>query len=386
MKGLGVRPKVWSWMRENLFSSWMNSALTVLMLYLTYQGAASLAGWVFGSARWGVVSANFANFMVGTYPRTELWRIWTVVGMVSVLTGWSAGTFGRSSFRIALTVAAAGATLMWFPFTWVARGLIAFNVALLGASFLIARGRRGRPAMLAAAWVLSMPVTFLMLRGVGGDLLPQVETSAWGGLTLTLILAVIGIAFSLPIGIVLALSRQSELPAIRWVCTAFIEIVRGTPLVAVIFMAHLLTPIFLPDLRIDKVVRAMIGFTVFTSAYVAENVRGGLQGVPKGQYEAAQALGLGGGATMLLVILPQALRSVIPSIVGQFISLFKDTSLVAIVGLIDLMGIARSVVSNPEWLGLHREVFLFAAAIYWIFSFTLSKASRGIEARLGVGR
>src|SRR5690606_19361660 len=160
--------------------------------------------------------------------------------------------------------------------------------------------------------------------------------------------------------------------------------VRGTPLVTILFMAHLMVPIFLPELRIDKVVRAMIGLTIFTSAYMAENVRGGLQGVPKGQYEAAMALGMSGPLTMLLVILPQALRAVIPSIVGQFISLFKDTSLVAIIGLLDLLGIARSVIANPRWLGLQAEVFLFAGLIYWLFSFTLSQSSRRIERALGL--
>ncbi len=160
--------------------------------------------------------------------------------------------------------------------------------------------------------------------------------------------------------------------------------VRGTPLVAVVFMAHLLVPLFLPDFRIDKVVRAMVGFTVFTAAYVAENVRGGLQSVPKGQYEAALALGMNSPIAMVLVILPQALRAVVPSIVGQFISLFKDTSLVAIIGLLDLLGVARSVIANPQWLGLQAEVFLFAGLIYWVLCYTLSRSSRRIEKALGV--
>jgi general L-amino acid transport system permease protein len=203
---------------------------------------------------------------------------------------------------------------------------------------------------------------------------------------LTLVLAAVGIAASFPLGVLLALGRRSSLPAVSLISTLYIEIVRGVPLVTVLFMAQIMVPIFLPDFRIDKIIRAMVGLTLFTTAYMAENVRGGLQGVPRGQYEAAHALGLRYPLIMLLIILPQALRSVIPAIVGQFISLFKDTSLVAIIGLLDLLGIARSVIANPDWLGLQAEVYIFAALIYFIFSYSMSHTSKKIEMALGIGK
>ena len=183
----------------------------------------------------------------------------------------------------------------------------------------------------------------------------------------------------------MALGRRSNLPTIKWASTAYIETVRGVPLVTILFMAQIMVPIFLPDFRIDKILRAMLGITLFSAAYMAENVRGGLQSIPKGQHEAAHALGLNYPLTMLLIILPQALRSVIPAIVGQFISLFKDTSLVTIIGLLDLLSIAKTVIANPDWLGLQAEVYLFAAAIYFVFSYSMSYISQKIEGALGVG-
>ena len=182
-----------------------------------------------------------------------------------------------------------------------------------------------------------------------------------------------------------ALCRQSNLPAIRWVSTAYIETVRGVPLITILFMGSILIPIFMPGLDINQVLRMMIGITFFSAAYMAENVRGGLQGIPRGQHEAAQAIGLNYAQTMLLIVLPQALRSVIPAIVGQFIALFKDTSLVAIIGLIDLLGVARSVIANPDWFGLQAEVYLFAAIIYFVFSYSMSYGSQEIEDALRVG-
>ncbi len=374
----------WRWMRENLFNSWFNSILTMLSLWFLVTVVIGASRWAFTVAEWSVIPANLTNLMVGTYPRSELWRIWSILYMLSALSGLSAGVWGKRSFRLALKLAAGGALLACLPFSLGTRGLILGNVALLVGGFFLGRGRATWSKALVALWLLSFPATLLALWGTGGDVLPRVETTSWGGLTLTLLLAVVGIVLSFPIGTLLALGRQSSLPAVSVVCGALIEVVRGMPLVTILFMAHLMVPIFLPQVRIDKVVRAIIGFVIFTSAYMAENIRGGLQGVPKGQYDAARALGLNGVQTMLLIIMPQALRSVIPSIVGQFISLLKDTSLVAIVGLLDLLGIARSVVANPAWLGLHSEVFLFCAALYWLFSFSLSRASTRLERSLGI--
>ena len=214
------------------------------------------------------------------------------------------------------------------------------------------------------------------------------KSGLWGGLLLTFLLAMVGIAASFPIGVALALGRQSSLPVVKAFCVLFIELVRGVPLVTVLFMASIILPLFLPeDVRIDRVLRAMMGMTLFAAAYMAENVRGGLQAIPKGQVEAAKAVGLNGFQTMALIVLPQALRLVIPAIVGQFIALFMDTTLAVIVGLMELLAVGRAVLeSNVEWKLLNMEVYIFIAAIFWIFNYSMSYASRRLEAALGVGK
>ncbi len=191
---------------------------------------------------------------------------------------------------------------------------------------------------------------------------------------------------ALPLGILLALGRRSKLPIIRYFSIGYIELIRGVPLVTILYMASVLLPYFLPiDVRPDNVVRAMIGFILFEAAYQAENVRGGLQAIDRGQYEAAHALGLNGTQTTVLIILPQALRAVVPALFNSFISLFKDTSLVAIIGLFDIVLISRSILAQTEWLGTHREVFLFAFIIYWAFNLAFTYGSRRMEEALGVG-
>lgn len=386
-KTAGLGPASWwRWLRENLFNTWYNGLLTVASLWILYSVVASVARWAFSAARWEVIPANLMPLMIGTYPRGQIWRIWTAMLTLAFLTGSSAGATGGRGVRLTAWAAPLALACLFFPLSGTTRLMMAGAAVFMLAGFWLFRGKRNLWPWLGAAWFLSFPWTLFLMWGIqGSEMLPRVETSAWGGLVLTLILALVGIAASLPIGILLALGRRSSLPVISWCCAALIELVRGTPLVTILFMAHLMVPIFLPELRIDKVVRAMIGLTIFTSAYMAENVRGGLQGVPKGQYEAAMALGMNGPLTMLLVILPQALRAVIPSIVGQFISLFKDTALVAIVGLHDLLGIANSVLANPNYLGRYAELYVFVAMVYWIFSYSMSHASRRLERRLGVG-
>jgi len=239
---------------------------------------------------------------------------------------------------------------------------------------------------LGIGWLISFPMALLFIHGFGKEsAMRVVPTQQWGGLMLTLLLALVSIVLSFPLGVFLALGRRSTLPAISGFCTVVIEIIRGIPLITILFMAQILLPIFVPGVRIDKVVRAMAGLTIFTAAYVAEDVRGGLQAVPQGQEEAAIALGLSGVQVTFLVVLPQALRTVIPALVGQFISVFKDTSLVAIVGLMELLGVARAVIGNPDWLGLQTEVYLFIGFIYFVFCFALSNASQKLEQRLGIG-
>ena len=221
----------------------------------------------------------------------------------------------------------------------------------------------------------------------GGYLgLESVPTSQWGGLMLTLVIATVGIVGALPLGILLALGRRSRMPAVKVVCVTFIEFWRGVPLITVLFMSSVMLPLFLPEgMSFDKLLRAMIGVILFQSAYIAEVVRGGLQAIPKGQYEAAAAMGLGYWRSMGLVILPQALKLVIPGIVNTFIALFKDTSLVIIIGLFDLLNSVKQAAADPAWLGMATEGYVFAALVFWIFCFGMSRYSMHLERKLDTG-
>jgi general L-amino acid transport system permease protein len=277
------------------------------------------------------------------------------------------------------------AVLLGFAQSWTATLLVAAVAAVaVGFRFL---GRRVPPrrVRLATLGVLVGAVcAFLVVTAFGG-----VPTDDWGGLMLTVFLAVGGIVISFPLGVLLALGRRSSYPVIRYVCLTYIEIVRGVPLIAVLFMAAFALGFFLPPGTDPPslVTRALVAFVAFTSAYIAEIVRGGLQSVPRGQIEAAQAIGLSPLRTTGLIVLPQALRAVIPGIVGQFISLFKDTSLVAVVGLTELLGVAEIVTKQRDFAGqgLIVETLLFAALVYWAGSYWMSRESQRLEARLGVG-
>jgi general L-amino acid transport system permease protein len=212
-----------------------------------------------------------------------------------------------------------------------------------------------------------------------------VETHYWGGLFLTLVVAGSGMVTALPIGILMALGRRSEMPVIKTLCVSFIEFVRGVPLVSVLFMASVMFPLFLPeDVNVDKLLRALVGITFFYAAYMAEVIRGGLQAIPKGQYEAAQALGWSYWKMMGLIILPQTLRLVIPGLANNFLSLLKDTTLVAVIGLLDLLGIAKAAMADVEWLGFTKEAYVFAAAVFWTFCFGLSRYSVHLEKKYHV--
>jgi general L-amino acid transport system permease protein len=240
-------------------------------------------------------------------------------------------------------------------------------------------------------WLLSVPVVLIVLGGMEGTGLSPVATTQWGGLMLTLLLAAVGIVASFPLGLVLALGRQSTLPVIRWCSVVYIELVRGVPLVSMLMLFALLLPLFLPASwgRPNTLIRLLVGMILFTAAYIAENVRGGLQAIPRGQYEAATALGLTWGQAMCYIILPQALRAVIPALVGQCISLFKDTSLATIIGSLELLGIAKSVIEQAQWKsltgGVVFEVFSFTAVVYGVFTYSMSRLSRRLEHTLGVG-
>jgi len=262
---------------------------------------------------------------------------------------------------------------------------LTYALALAGVIPLFVPGIPRKPALLAYTLLIFPVLAFMLL--YGGVLgLPVVGTDLWGGLLLTLVIASFGIAASFPLGVLLALARRSELPFVRWAATAYIEIVRGVPLVTVLFMASVMLPLFLPpDVTIDKLLRALLGVALFSAAYLAEVIRGGLQAIPRGQYEAADALGLGYWRKMGLIILPQAIRIVIPGIVNSFISLFKDTSLVLIIGLFDLIGIVeQSVQADAKWSSPQTAAtgYFFAAAVFWVFCFAMSRTSASLEAKL----
>ncbi|MFN4217791.1 MAG: amino acid ABC transporter permease [Candidatus Bipolaricaulia bacterium] len=399
------------WLRENLFSTWYNTLLTVLSVWVLwvvlsglFQWAVRDAVWSGGAeacqqarqlaqaegrpwgACWTVIPENLKLFLTGTYPAGELWRIWVCVYIGASVLGVSAGVWRGLVRDAAIALGAAAIVLLLLPFSWAERLWIGGIACALWVPMGVGWFARPRipPWALIGGW-LALPALAVWLIGGGGPL-PKVETIHWGGLMLTFLLAVVGIVASFPLGVLLALGRQSSLPLVRWFSILYIEIVRGVPLITLIFMASLMLPLFLPgNIRIDQALRAMTAFTLFTAAYIAENVRGGLQAIPRGQIEAAQALGLSAWLTTFFIILPQALRAVIPANVGQFISLFKDTSLVFVAALLDLFNMGRSILANPQWLGSDREVLLFVAFVYWVFTYTMAHLSRRLERILGVG-
>lgn len=322
----------YQWLQRNLFNTWYNSLLTLIcggtiaaILWFTLH-------WAITQAEWAVVQQNLPRFLVGRYPPALYWRLWLVLALVVGLGIWIARKQPQTKLNLV-------------------------NLALPAVLFLV------------------------MLWLIGGGLgLTPVKTNLWNGLLLTLLLSAVSIILAFPLGVLLALGRQSALPLLRGFSTTYIEILRGLPLIGVLFMAQVMLPLVLPaDLRLDRLLRAIAGLVLFNAAYLAENVRGGLQSVPRGQTEAAQALGFNIPLTLLLIVLPQALRTVIPAIVGQFISLIKDTSLLSLFALLELTGIARSILAQPQFLGRYTEVYLFIGLIYWFFCFTLSHYSRRLE-------
>ena len=382
------------WIRKNLFNSVLNSILTVVSLYLIIRVAIGLISWLAGT-NWAPVTTSPVLYAVGQYPQDQLVRIGVCLWIVSLLFGFSWALWGAiiRNFSIMLMVGFLFFAILQ-PFNLASYGDIVIRLFFLSNIGVVYLGLRlgqtaiGKARWLLVGWLLSIPTIVILLHGWSAiPALSTIETTVWGGLLLNLLIAAVGIGASFPIGVLLALGRRSSLPVVKLFSTLFIETVRGVPLVSILFMASIMLPLFLPeDIRIDRLLRALIGITLFSSAYMAENVRGGLQAIPLGQYDAAKAIGLSGTLTTLLIVLPQALRLVIPAIVGQFISLFKDTTLVVIVGLIDILGMGKTIIaSNPEWTGAQTEVYLFIAAVFWIFTYSMSYSSRRLERALGVG-
>lgn len=343
------------WLRHNLFSSPVNAVMTVIGLWLVYKIVAALVSWaiiravwtgVDGSACnvegagacWPFIKAKFGLFMYGRYPDAERWR----VNLTYLLA--AAGLFALLTPRIPYKAWSALFVLVIFP--------------------------------IIAYWLLT--------GGIFG--MPIVETQLWGGLLVTLVVASVGIVASFPLGVLLALGRRSNMPIVRAVSVGFIEIVRGVPLISVLFMASVMLPLFLPpSLTIDKLLRALVGVALFSAAYLAETVRGGLQAIPRGQFEAADALGLSYNQKMRLIVLPQALKLVIPGIVNSFVALFKDTSLVLIIGLFDLLGIVQqSIQGDQKWASPSTAAtgYIFASFFFWAFCFAISRYSARLERQL----
>ena len=381
------RIPVFRWLKENLFSSWLNVILTIVSTTLIVIAVFGLLKWALG-ARWEVIPANLKLLLVGTYPIEYLWRVWTTGYMIAFLLGFSSGSHGGLMRRVSTVVASVSVLLAILPFPWGTRGWL-FGTAIAAAVGFglghFGKGIRWYKRLEIISWLLSFPISLIFLNGVGG-ILPVIKGRTTWGFMLNLIGAVVGIGLSFPVGVLLALGRRSKLPAIRLVCTAYIEIIRGVPLISLLFMASIMLQLLLPaSVRPDLLIRAMMTITAFTAAYMAENVRGGLQAIPQGQYEAAYAVGLNKALTTILIILPQALRMVIPAIVGQFIALFMDTTLFGFIAILELLNITRSIMGNLEWRGTIFELYVFIGVVFWILCYSMSYVSRRIEKTLGVG-
>lgn len=378
-----------TWLRKNLFSSWYNSLLTVICLLLLFWTVWGLLNWAITQAQWAVIWVNLRLFLVGRFPQALYWRVWIVLAIASTFSAITVGVFfskQQLTKRQAAYALIAGFLCLIFPWDLTSRlWLLLIAVLLLTGFWLGGKFHQLIAPWLSLTWLLSFPVILWLIGGGFG--LQPVSTNLWNGLLLTLLMAVVSIILSFPIGVLLALGRTSYLPVVRWFCICYIEIVRGLPLIGILFLAQVMLPLFLPtDLRLDRLLRGVAGLVLFSAAYMAENVRGGLQSIPLGQIEAAKALGLNTPLVVILIILPQALRAVIPAIVGQFIGLFKDTSLLSLVGLVELTGISRSILAQPQFLGRYAEVYLFIGLIYWIFCYLMSLASRRLERQLNISQ
>jgi general L-amino acid transport system permease protein len=426
------------WMRHNLFDGWFNTVLTLIAVWIIWTaippllkfglfdavwsgtdrtacatteqgGEIQAAGW-FGAC-WPYIDAYVAQFIYGRYPLDERWRptlvfILFAAGLIPML--MPSAPFKRENilymaviFPVAAFILLSGGNIHYEGFLGIGGAIAGLGFVAFLIDYIVLTAR---VCGIAAAWALapagspvdSAKFAVIVMAAIGIVLLllampfglNHVETEVWGGLLVTLVIAVTGIAASLPLGIVLALGRRSNMPIVRFASVVFIEFWRGVPLITVLFMSSVMLPLFLPEgVTFDKLLRALIGVGLFSAAYMAEVVRGGLQAIHSGQYEGADAVGLTYWQKMQLIILPQALKLVIPGIVNTFIGLFKDTTLVLIIGLFDFLGQIQSSFTDPTWSSPVQSVtaYFFAAIIYWIFCFSMSRYSIFTEKRLYTG-
>ena len=378
------------WVRTNLFSNRWNTALTIVTLLVGPTITYTLGNFVFVSAEWESVEVNRRLLFLAIYPSGEEWRLWPPVMLFASVAGLGYGLWSRAGIREYVI----GSGVAAFVFLFLVEGntalLTAAMVGLAIAGYRVGRAARDSRIDTAArriaigSGVAIVPLALLMLNLGDG-----VRTTAWGGVMLNLMLATVGIGLGFPLGVLLALGRTSSLKVISFASTAYIEFVRAGPLILWLAMARFVLPDFLPSVGglddVSLVVRAMMVMAGFSAAYIAEVVRGGLQTIPRGQHEAADAIGLNTFQSTWFIVLPQALRSVIPALVNRFVSLWKDTSLVVVLGFVDLLGAARAIPAQPDFVGRQAEALLFAALIFWSVSFTMSRLSARIERQLGVG-
>lgn len=386
-----------AWLRRNLFNNWWNSLISLATVVLLAWTVLSLLRWMIMDAQWDLVWANLRLLSMYRYPIDLIWRPFACVAVILFLFGLSAGVAKGGTGRIVFSafywlmgfcIAVTLLALFLFPSV---RWLWLMAIVAGFAGYSLAKFFPGVAKYLSSLWAISWFLCVFLMLGFGGQAGPMryVSPGLWGGIQLTFFLSVTGIVLSFPLGIALALGRQSKLPAIKYFCITYIEVIRGAPLITWLFTASLLLPLFLGGMRPEAIIRAQVAIIFFAAAYMAENVRGGLQALPKGQTEAAHALGLTPWDSMRLIVLPQALRAVIPAIVGLFIGLFKDTSLVTIVGLHDLFSVALGISGQPEAKqipgGIFRELFIVMSVFYWFFCYRMSVASKQLEKELGLG-
>ena len=355
------------WLRTNLFATPKDTVMSIIALLILAWYVPQMVNWLFIDAQWtGADRAVCATVAQSGGSQPEGWSgaCWAFIG-----SRFDQFIYGRYPLD-----------QRWRP-TLV--GIL--FVALLVPMLMPSAPRKGLNAILL---FLVLPIIAFFLLSGGAFGLEVVETPLWGGLMVTLILSFVGIAVSLPFGILLALGRRSKMPVIKTLCIIFIEVIRGVPLITVLFMASVMMPLFLPQgWTFDKFLRALIGVSIFASAYMAEVIRGGLQAIPKGQYEGADSLGLSYWQKMQLIVLPQAIKLVIPGIVNTFIGMFKDTSLVSIIGMYDLLGIIRLNFADASWASPVTPLtgLIFAGFVFWIFCFGMSRYSAFVERRLDTG-
>jgi general L-amino acid transport system permease protein len=332
------------WLKDNLFSTPLNVAMTFLGIAILFWIIPPFIKWAYTDANfagttradctgdgacWVFIKMKLDMFLYGFYPKEDIWRLNSALGLFVVLIG---------------------------VFKFLKNAKLKFGL-----------------------FILYLIISFVLVHGgiFGMEVVP---TDKWGGLMLTIVVAAVGIIFSFPIGIIIAFGRASKLPIIRSICVTYVEFIRGVPLITILFMSSIILPLFFPEgMTFDKLLRALIGITLFQAAYVAEIIRGGLQSIPKGQYEAADAIGLSYWQKMLLVILPQALKVAIPNLVGAFISLFQDTTLVLIIGLFDLLAMVRITAADSHWLGMETEGYVFVTVVFWVFCYSMSRYSQVLE-------